>query len=90
MSQDYVHDVCEQCSDEIGAYEYAMVGVDDLNEFARALWRVVPVPPSQEITQGLTGPKAGPLTFLMERLAPVAGSLRLKDFNGYTPDTGGM
>lgn len=72
-------------------YEYAMVSVDDLNDRATDRWRVVPVPPSQEITQGLSGPRAGPLMFLMERLVIVsdtAEGLRGADYNGHFP--GGM
>jgi hypothetical protein len=72
-------------------YEYAMVPVDELNERARDRWRVIPLPPSQEITQGLSGPRAGPLTFLMERkviVGDTAEGLRGIDYNGHFP--GGM
>lgn len=61
----------------LDTFEYAMVPADELNAYAADRWRVVPVPPAQEITMLLGQPKAGPLTFLMER--PVI-----------VPDTGGM
>jgi hypothetical protein len=69
-------------------FEYAMVPVDELNAYAIDRWRVVPVPPAQEITQGLSGPRAGPLTFLMERQVMVRDDIPLLDHNGHVP--GGM
>jgi hypothetical protein len=82
MSEDYEHTAEAQMAQAfsglagtvqgmaMGLYdrhEYKMVPVDDLSEHGADRWRVVPVPPAQEITQGLTGPRAGPLMFLMER-----------------------
>lgn len=48
-------------------YEYAMVPIDDLNAYARDRWRVVPVPPVQEVKVTLGQMAPGPAVFLMER-----------------------
>lgn len=53
----------------MGKWEYVMVPAEELSERGAEGWRVIPVPPAQEVTQGLTGPKVGPLMFLMERSA---------------------
>ena len=77
-------------------FEYRHVALEDLNAHGADRWRVVAIPPSQEIKQGLAGITPGPLMFLMERqvIAPdspaEAGELRVIDYNGYFPDTGGM
>jgi len=63
----------------LDTFEYAMVPVDELNAYAVDRWRVVPVPPSQEITQGLSGPRAGPLMFLMERPVIVRDDIPILD-----------
>ncbi len=88
MSEDYEHPADVQIANAFAGlgvydrYEYKMVPLDELSEHGAERWRVVPVPPAQEITQGLTGPKAGPLMFLMERMilvddTPADAGLRL-------------
>jgi len=46
-----------------------MVAVDDLTGHGKDGWRVVPVPPAQEVKISMLTqkPEAGPLMFLMER-----------------------
>jgi hypothetical protein len=78
-------------ADGLARYEYAMVPVEELNDHGADRWRVVPVPPAQEITLVLGQPKAGPLTYLMERSVLVGeadDALRPTDYNGFQP--GGM
>jgi hypothetical protein len=48
-------------------YEYAMVPSGELNERGADRWRVVAVPPVQEVVNGLGGMRPGPVTYLMER-----------------------
>lgn len=55
-------------------YEYAMVPVDELNAYGADRWRVVAVPPVQEVKVTLGQPTPGALTFLMERLVIVGDS----------------
>lgn len=48
-------------------WDYLMVPMDELADRGAEGWRVIPVPPSQEVTVVLGQPKPGPLMFLMER-----------------------
>lgn len=52
------------------SYEYDMVPVGELTERGRDRWRVVPVPPAQQIKVTLGQPQPGDLMFLMERKVP--------------------
>ena len=48
-------------------YEYKMVPFDELTAYGADRWRVVPIPPMQEIRMILGQATPGLLTFLMER-----------------------